>query len=241
MTTGTTGSRIAFTAVGLLGMLVAGPSMASPAKPCNPVYTTIYQDVDQPPLLTLTNFVSHHLVGGPVLADDFIAAASGAIECVEWYGNRAQSEFWELTLHLNQDDNPAAPDANPAQTGGFKIFANSAGVDPDGDGIFLFWAAFKDPRWVVEKDQQHWFSAANVADGWTWAASDGVPEVGAQNQWGVQSLGSSPCPDGGPHCGAWNPLTTNFAFAIHVPEPASALLLAVGLGALGIARRRRET
>jgi hypothetical protein len=60
------------------------------------------------------------------------STASGKIECVEWYGSRATSDQWELTLHLNNDANPAAPDVNPALTGGFKIFVQSAGVDPDG-------------------------------------------------------------------------------------------------------------
>lgn len=187
-----------------------------------------------------SNFISHHAVGGPVLADDFIPGKTGAITSVDWWGSAAQSLNWEITLHLNADANPAAPDLFPANQGGFKLFVSSAGTDPDADGIFQFSAAINDPNWSVVSGNSYWFSAANFLDGWTWAVTDGLAEVGNEIHSAVGSIGSTPCPDGGPHCGAWNAIQTDLAFRITVvPEPGALTLLgAAMLAGLLISRRR---
>ena len=222
-------------AVAGAGLLLSLVSSDASAAGCRPVY------VDNLPAIP-SQHVSHHTVGGPVLADDFIPTESGRVECADWIGSRAASDQWEITLHLNVDNNPAAPDAVPALTGGYKLFVQSAGMAIPGTNLFYYWAEFKSPLWYVEEGKSYWFSTANLLNGWTWATTDGIPEVGGQLHGGVSSVGSTPCPDGGPHCGAWTPFSPveNFAFSIYVPEPGTLALLGLGLAGFGVARRRRN-
>lgn len=204
----------------------------------------VYQDLPLlPPGNGFSPIHSVHRVGGPVVADDWISAGTGHVVRAEWWGSRAASSTWELTLHFDAGGVPAA---NPPATGGFKCFVNSAGVDPENDGIFLFDSGTQcKDEWQnfgVVTGGHYWFSAANLAEQWLWSTADGVPEVGGQTFGAQVSFGSAPCGDGGPHCGAWGPVFTtpvdDLAFRIHVPEPGTLALLGIALGGLGWSRRR---
>ena len=54
--------------------------------------------------------VSHHGVGGPVLADDFATAISGGVRRIEWRGTRAASSAWELVFNTDSAGHPATDD-----------------------------------------------------------------------------------------------------------------------------------
>ncbi len=228
-------------AVLVLGGIISQPALAIVGSELGPQDCSPIMYLDRPlvspdPGAGFSNSISQHVAGGPVLADDFIPAASGQIHCVDWWGTQASSAQWELTLH--QGDFGPSPLALPAITGGFKLFATAAGDDGDNNGIFWYHVKINDPDWVVTAGQHYWFSAANLDSDWHWAFADGVPEVGSQIYSGTQSLGSQTCPDGGPHCGAWVPQNEQYAFALQIPEPDVLALFAIGMGAAGFVRRR---
>ena len=54
--------------------------------------------------------VSHHGVGGPVLADDFATANSGSVRRIEWRGTRAASSAWEPVFNTDSAGHPATDD-----------------------------------------------------------------------------------------------------------------------------------
>jgi hypothetical protein len=228
-----------------LGGAIAQPALAVPVGEQGPQDCSPIQYLDRPLLPQVNpasdaNFsksVSHHTVGGPVLADDFIPVSSGRLHCIDWWGTQASSDHWELTLHLGNFG--PAPLAQPAASGGFKLFATAIGNDSDLNGIYWYHVKIDDPDWTVIAGQHYWFSAANLNDGWKWSLADGLPEVGSQLFSAVQSTGTLPCPDSGPHCGAWVAQNEQYAFALQIPEPGSWALLGAALGAAGFARKRK--
>lgn len=191
--------------------------------------------------------VSFHTVGGPVLADDFDPAIGGDLSRAEWWGSRATSSGWEITFHFGQlVAGRGVPAPIPPLTGGVKIFVNAVGADPDLDGIFYYTALIPSGTFPVSAGprpfgQEYWFSVANANSGWTWAYGGAGPTVGDEHWDGVVSGGSTPCGDGGPHCGAWSQINgRDFAFRLSaVPEPGTFLLLGSALVAVGLWRRRK--
>ena len=231
-------NRVAIIAVLAAGWLSLGASALplNPSPPhCNPV---LYSDLPT----ASSQLISHHAVGGPILADDFIPAVTGQIHCVTWWGSAATSTSWELMLHTNSAAN--LPN-NDTPNGGFSLlFVNAGGtlIGTDASGVEIYEYSIKVDWETVIAGTQYWFTVANFNDGWTWAYADGIPEVGSQNFGAVSSTGTNNCPNGGPHCGAWTPVASidpnDLAFRLEVPEPVTVSLLGIGLGLLGLSRRR---
>ncbi|MEZ5354918.1 MAG: PEP-CTERM sorting domain-containing protein [Bryobacteraceae bacterium] len=191
-----------------------------------------------------STFISHHSVGGPVLADDFDPIMSGGVVRAEWWGSLSTSTSWELTLHTGTlNAGVGEPAVNPASTGGIKYFVTAAGTDPDGDGIYYYSTPLPGDFLVTQgplpAGSEFWFSIANFDDAWTWAFAGAGPTVGDEHWYAVQSTGAL-CGDGGPHCGPWVELPgRDFAFRLEaVPEPATFLLVGLGGILLGLRRRR---
>lgn len=204
---------------------------------------------------------SQHGVQGPVLADDFIPAFTGRVVRVDWWGSAPLAvgapDQWEATFHT---DAPGAPAAAAPSGGIAQHFLASGGLDPDGDGVFFYSAAWVPQDVFVVAGTTYWFSVANAqpcpvpnpnggcAAGWTWAyAGGGGPTVGAEVFAPMNSVGIGP--NGGPHFGPWNlnllangqPDFTDLAFRVwvDVPEPSTTLLLGLALLGLMASRPRR--
>lgn len=217
--------------------------VAVTALPFAPAATVAYEHLPE----GNSNVVSFHTIGGPVVADDFDPAvgSSGVVVFAEWWGSLANSAQWELTLHSGGlNGGIGQPLAIPPATGGTKYFVNATGTDLGG-GLFYFSAAlpgtFSINSGPVGFGSEYWFSVANASSGWTWAFAGAGPTVGDDHWFGVQSFGSTPCGDGGPHCGAWSAINgRDFAFRLStIPEPATMLLVGAGLVVLGGIRRLR--
>jgi len=193
-------------------------------------------------LSTGTVMVSHHGVGGPVLADDFTPAASGRITLVEWWGSLAASSDWEI---LFNNDNAGQPNVdNPASGRLYKYVISAAGVPETIGGQTIYHYTFdltgQASNVDVTAGVPYWITIANFADQWIWADASGGPLVGTEAYNMKRSVGSTPCLDGGPHCGAWTDVHNDAALRISgTPEPSTFLLLGGALIALAGLRLRR--
>jgi len=206
---------------------------------------------------SLSLYSSHHAAAGPVLADDFISAVSGAVSSVTWWGGApisgaSNNDNWELTFHAHDAINNTPAFTLPG--GGLsQHFATVAGTDADGDGVYQYTTTWAPQDLTLSLGTQYWFSVANATGaGWLWAdAIPGGPQVGSESVFAHQSVGGTPSLIPGPHDGPWSqvacplcgrPTPTNLAFRVSaVPLPASLPMLAIGLGGLaGFARRRRR-
>ncbi|WP_395702799.1 PEP-CTERM sorting domain-containing protein [Aquabacterium sp.] len=189
---------------------------------------------------------SHHGVGGPIIADDFVSAFSGQITRVEWWGSEAADSHWELAFHTD-DPTLHQPNIDSAFQGAMvkygaagDLLATGVADVPGDPGIFHYTVDLPFSLGVTA-GTEYWFTVANFTGGWHWANALAGPTVGSENFGAHQSTGVGPCQDGGPHCGPWTDLNTDFAFRINgIPEPTTLLLVGLGLGAIVLSRKGRS-
>lgn len=212
-----------------------GALMAAPAAAGTIVYQNLPTSLATPPN------ISFHNALGPVIADDFIPVSSTHVATLRWWGSAPQTNLWEVVL---QNNNPAlgqpanTPPGNNV-TGGLKQLITATMTPSAIPGIFQFDAQVG-PGWNVKGGTDYWLTVANAASGWNWAEALGGPSIGSELYNAHFSTGPG-CLDGGPHCGPWTDLHTDFSFQVGgVPEPASWAMLIAGFGAVGMVSRRRR-
>jgi len=214
-----------------------------------PAWADIIVYENLPTSLATPPNISFHNAVGPIIADEFVPIAHGQVTTVTWWGSAAPSSLWELVL---QNNDPAlglpalTPPGNIA-TGGVKAVGVSAVGVPYAPlpGVFQFTADFSDFAFFkVDAGADYWITIANFENGWTWALALSGPSIGSENFNAHSSIGGPPfpvgtsCTDGGPHCGPWTDIHTDFGVRISaVPEPMSLVLLGIGLVALAAVRR----
>lgn len=218
-----------FASIAIAGAMLAWPAQAA---------FTIFED-----LPTNTSLqVSHHSVGGPILVDDFAPAVQGKVTTVEWWGSGSQDNRWELAFHTN---NNGQPNIDNAFSGALVKFGENGLLTANGvqdvaghPELFHYSVDLAGP--VLLAGTEYWFTVANFSDGWTWADALNGPTVGAENFNAHRSVGTI-CQDGGPHCGAWTDVHTDFAFRINaVPEPSTYALTGISLLLVGLWGRRQR-
>ena len=215
----------------LFSMLVSGIILTTQSVHA----TVIYESLPG----SNTNHMSKHGQKGPVLADDFTPSGSGRVSSIEWWGsaplNPTGTDTFEVTFH---PDAGGTPNTTPAGAKLSQGFVHATGVDPDGDGIFHYFANWSPMGLFLAEGVDYWFSVANSQSSWTWA-SGLAPSVGSEQYDAVVSTGVGP--DGGPHFGPWNYIADqDFAFRINVPEPALFALMGLGLAGFGCRRQREK-
>lgn len=192
------------------------------------------------------DLVSFHNITGPVLADDFVAASSGTVSSVTWWGSGASvDDEWEITFHANSSANdPAYPLISQ------HFVTGIVGTDANTDGVWEFTANWIPQDTFLTSGTQYWFSVANGDNAlWQWAlAGPGGPQVGSENFFALESVGGDPSLVIGPHDGPWKlpddgskPIQADLAFKISaVPIPAAAPLFASALALFGFMGWRKK-
>ncbi|MBS0360153.1 MAG: PEP-CTERM sorting domain-containing protein [Proteobacteria bacterium] len=231
-------TRAALLGASTLGCAAIFAAVAHPAAADTIIYQNLPTNLAAPPE------ISFHNTTGPVIADDFVATQGGDITHLTWWGGDTANLQFEVVL---QDNNPAAgePALTPAGnnvTGGLKQFVTATQTSfsiPGLTGLFQYDADVA-PGWSIAGGTDYWLTVANASDGWNWAEALNGPTIGSENFNAHQSTGPG-CLDGGPHCGPWTDIHTDFAFQIDaVPEPTTWALMVLGFGGLGAMLRARK-
>lgn len=208
---------------------------AQPAKAA----VTVFENL--PSALAIPPNTSFHNATGPVIADDFNPAVGGSITHLTWWGSNPASLGFEVVLQNNNPalGEPALTPAGNTATGGLKQFVTATETAFSIPGIFQFDADVA-PGWNVSAGTEYWLTVADFNNGWNWAEALSGPTIGSELFNAHQSTGSG-CLDGGPHCGPWTDIHTDFAFRIAaVPEPATWAMMLVGFFGLGATLRGRR-
>lgn len=217
------------------GVCLAALIASQPAAAGTVVYENVATNLAIPPN------VSFHNAAGPVIADDFAPTQNGSVGHLTWWGSSATDLNFEVVL---QNDNPTAhePDLTPTgntTTGGLKQFVSATMSAFSIPGLFQFDADVA-PGWLLSGGQEYWLTVANASNGWQWAEALAGPTVGSELYNAHRSVGPG-CLDGGPHCGPWTDIHTDFGFRVaSVPEPATWAMMIMGFGGLGAVMRRRR-
>lgn len=204
----------------------------------DPAWATIaYEDL--PTNRAIPPNTSWHNASGPILADDFVPIFTGSINHVTWWGTQASSNDFEIVLQINDGGKPGLTPVGNTFSGGLKQFVTATSFLYDlGLGIWQFDANVA-PGWDVAGGTDYWFTAANVNNGWEWAEALNGPTIGSEMFNAQRSVGPA-CGDGGPHCGPWTDVHTDFAFRVYaVPEPATWAMMIGGFALAGLQLRRR--
>jgi hypothetical protein len=224
-----------------LAWLTSGACAAALATAATPSAASVVAYEDLPTSNALPPNISWHNASGPVIADDFIPIVGGAVTHLTWWGSEAVDLTFEVVLQNNDPalGQPANTPPGNVVTGGLKQFVTATQFAHAIPGVFQFEADLA-PGWRIGAGQDYWLTVANGSNGWQWTQALLGPTVGSELYNAHTSTGPG-CLDGGPHCGPWTDLHTDFAFRITaVPEPATWAMMILGFGGVGALMRRRN-
>jgi hypothetical protein len=226
--------------LGPLARAVAMAGLAIAAGTASAAVTVAFENLPTNP----STQVSHHGVGGPVLADDFATAVSGSVRRIEWWGTRAASSMWELVFNTDSAGHPATDDPFSGGLIKYEGITATGVADTSDPALFHYSWDVTGPEYLfATAGTSYWLTVANFADGWGWSDAADGPTIGTEMFNAHRSTGvpgdPGACGDGGPHCGPWKDVHTDFAFRLSVPEPGSAALAGLALLITGFASAMR--